>query len=47
MATRILLADPSATIQKMAAQAFAQEKIEVIKVGSGDIATWVINSARD
>jgi hypothetical protein len=40
MATRILFVDQSALIQKMAVQAYAQQKIEVIKVGSGDLATW-------
>ncbi|HEX8185553.1 MAG TPA: response regulator [Blastocatellia bacterium] len=43
MATRVLFVDQSAVIQKMAAQAFSQEKMEVIKVSNGDIATWLIN----
>jgi DNA-binding response OmpR family regulator len=43
MVIRVLLADQSATIQKLAAQAFAQEKIEVIRVGNGDLATWLLD----
>ena len=43
MVIRVLFADQSATIQKLAAQAFAQEKIEVIKVGNGDLAAWLLD----
>src|ERR1051325_10357547 len=43
MTTRVLFVDQSALMQKMAAQAFAREKIEVIKVSNGDLATWLIN----
>jgi DNA-binding response OmpR family regulator len=43
MVTRVLFADQSATIQTLAARAFAQEKIEVIKVGNGDLAMWLLD----
>jgi twitching motility two-component system response regulator PilH len=43
MVIRVLFADQSATIQKLAARAFAQEKIEVIRVGNGDLATWLLD----
>ena len=43
MVIRVLFADQSAAIQKLAARAFAQEKIEVIKVGNGDLAKWLLD----
>lgn len=43
MVIRVLFADQSVSIQKLAAQAFAQEKIEVIKVGNGDLAMWLLD----
>jgi mannose-6-phosphate isomerase-like protein (cupin superfamily) len=46
MATRVLFADHSPAFQQMAAQAFAHQKIEVIRVGNGDIATWAINQVK-
>lgn len=43
MVIRVLFADQSAAIQKLAARAFAQEKIEVIRVGNGDLAKWLLD----
>jgi twitching motility two-component system response regulator PilH len=43
MVIRVLFADQSAAIQKLAARAFAREKIEVIKVGNGDLAKWLLD----
>jgi DNA-binding response OmpR family regulator len=43
MVIRVLFADQSATTQRLAASAFAQEKIEVIKVGNGDLAMWLLD----
>ncbi|MFP5261758.1 MAG: response regulator [Blastocatellia bacterium] len=43
MVIRVLFADQSAAIQKLAARAFAGEKIEVIKVGNGDLAKWLLD----
>ncbi|HVG18821.1 MAG TPA: response regulator, partial [Blastocatellia bacterium] len=43
MVIRVLFADQSVPIQKLAAYAFAQEKIEVIRVGNGDLAMLLLD----